>query len=300
MEEIARDLAVIPLSIVNAYLVGDSRSWVLVDSGMPGNAGKIKAAAEKRFGPEARPRAILLTHGHFDHAGSSKELADLWDVPVYAHPLERPYLTGASQYPPLDTSAPGFFSLMARAFRSKTVYVGARLADLGSNLPELGMSDWELVRTPGHTPGHVSFFRRSDSTLLAGDALTTVNIDNPIDLITKRQQVCRPPTPGTPDWEQARQSVQAINALHPRLIAAGHGTPMSVVSDQLNELANHFPVPKYGRYVRQPARADETGVTYLPPEPPDRLVRATTGVAAALILGGVGAFLLRRTNQSND
>jgi len=300
MEEIARDLAVVPMSFVNAYLLGDSRSWVLIDSGMPGNAKKIKEAAEARFGPAARPQAIVLTHGHFDHAGSAKDLAEMWDVQVYAHRLERPYLTGQSQYPPLDPSAPGAFSALSRFFPSKAPFVGDRYAELAKNLPELGLSDWELVETPGHTAGHVSFFRRSDGTLIAGDALTTVNMDNAVDLITKRQQVSRPPTPGTPDWPQARKSVQALNALPVRLIAAGHGVPMSLIADQLKQLAENFPVPEYGRYVSESARADETGVTYLPTAPPDRVLRALTGVAAGVVLAGAGVWLLKKATQNKN
>ncbi len=298
MEEIARDLAVLPISIVNAYFVGDSHSWVLIDSGMPGNAGKIKDAAEARFGAGTRPRAIVLTHGHFDHAGSAKKLADLWDVKVYAHRLERPYLTGQSKYPPMDPTAPGVFSVLARFFPARTANLGEHFAELPNNLAELGLSDWELLETPGHTPGHVSFFRRSDGTILAGDALTTVNMDNALDLITKRQQVCRPPTPATTDWQQARQSVQKINALRPRVVAAGHGVPMSAsAADQLNQLAEHFPIPEHGRYVPEPARADETGVTYLPPKPPDTMLRVVTGVGAAAVVAGLGAMLLRKSTK---
>ena len=59
------------------------------------------------FGHGNRPAAILLTHGHFDHVGALKTLAEEWDVPVYAHTLELPYLTGRSSYPPPDPSVGG-------------------------------------------------------------------------------------------------------------------------------------------------------------------------------------------------
>jgi glyoxylase-like metal-dependent hydrolase (beta-lactamase superfamily II) len=68
--------------------------WVLVDAGLPGSAGTIRRHAAEIFGSEARPAAIILTHGHFDHVGALLTLATEWDVPVYAHPLELPYLTG--------------------------------------------------------------------------------------------------------------------------------------------------------------------------------------------------------------
>jgi glyoxylase-like metal-dependent hydrolase (beta-lactamase superfamily II) len=292
MEEIARDVAVVHMSIVNAYLVGNSNNWVLVDSGTPGNAGKIKEAAEARFGARSKPRAILLTHGHFDHAGSAPALADEWGVPVYSHRLEWPYLTGKSSYPPIDPTTPGFFSFLARFFPSHTVTIGDRLEEISNNLPALGLDDWQVHFTPGHTPGHVAFYRKSDGVLMAGDALTTVNLDNIFDTLTKRQQVCRPPAPATTDWQMARRSVQLLASLRPNVIAPGHGTPMQSAADRLQQLADRFPIPSHGRYVNEPARADETGITYLPPPPFDPVPKIATGVAVAGVLAGAGALSL--------
>jgi glyoxylase-like metal-dependent hydrolase (beta-lactamase superfamily II) len=69
---------------------------------VPGTAALIPRAAATRFGPAARPAAIILTHGHFDHAGALDELAERWDAPIYAHELEEPYLTGRAA-----STAPG-------------------------------------------------------------------------------------------------------------------------------------------------------------------------------------------------
>jgi glyoxylase-like metal-dependent hydrolase (beta-lactamase superfamily II) len=145
--------------------------------------------------------------------------------------------------------------------------LGDRLERLepGGLLPVL--EDWECLCTPGHTLGHVSFFRRDDAVLLAGDALTTMNLDSLVGTITKRRELCRPPVPATMDWERARRSVQLLAGLRPRVIAAGHGAPMEGSADELQRLADHFPIPARGRYVREPVRADENGITYLPPKP---------------------------------
>lgn len=298
MQEIAPGVAVVTMTISNAYLVGNADSWVLVDSGTPGNATKIKEAAEARFGPGAKPRAIVLTHGHFDHAGSSGSLGEMWGVRIYAHRLEWPYLDGRSSYPPVDPTAPGFFSAMSRLFPSRTVNVGDRLSEIGSNLPALGMHEWQALNTPGHTPGHLAFFRSSDGVLLAGDAVTTMNLDSFLETVTRRKAVCRPPVPATSDWQQARRSVQLLAGLKPRLIAAGHGLPMSDAADELTELANHFPMPAHGRYVHEPARADESGLTYLPPAPLDALPRLAAGVAAGIAMAGVGALLAKKRRAS--
>jgi glyoxylase-like metal-dependent hydrolase (beta-lactamase superfamily II) len=253
MKEIARDVAIVPTIIANAYLIGNSRSWVLVDSCTPGNHRRILRAAEARFGPGAKPRAILLTHGHFDHAGSAARLADLWAVPILAHRLELPYLTGRAHYPPLDPTGPGFFSALSRVFPSSTVNLGDRVQAIEPGGPLPGLEEWESLFTPGHTPGHLAFFRPGDRVLVAGDALTTMDLDSFWGTILKRPRMCRPPKPATTNWEKARASVQHLAALHPHTVAAGHGTPMHDAASELQELADHFPIPERGRYVTQPA-----------------------------------------------
>jgi glyoxylase-like metal-dependent hydrolase (beta-lactamase superfamily II) len=94
--ELTDDVAYLRTAIVNVVFFGlpNAREWVLIDTGIPGSALAIVAAAERRFGRGARPVAIVLTHGHFDHVGVVETLARRWDVPVYAHELELPYLTG--------------------------------------------------------------------------------------------------------------------------------------------------------------------------------------------------------------
>src|ERR1043166_8595328 len=121
MHEIAADVAVVPMIIANAFLVGNADSWVLVDAGAPGRERKIREAAEARFGPGTSPKAIVLTHGHFDHAGSAAGLADLWRVRILSHRLKARSLTGRSSSPPLDPTAPGFFSGLSRLFPSGTL-----------------------------------------------------------------------------------------------------------------------------------------------------------------------------------
>lgn len=286
MEEIAVGVACLPVSIANVYFVGrPGESWALVDTSIPGKAGIIRKAAEKRYG-QAKPEAILLTHGHWDHAGSAFDLADYWGVPILTHRLELPYLTGRSGYPPPDVTAPGFVSFASRFFgnRSGGFDLGNRVRAVdGKDLP--GMPGWEWLHTPGHAPGHLAFFRRSDATLLAGDAITTVNLDSLIAIVAKTQRVCRPPTTATVDWKAARESVRLLASLQPFTIACGHGVPVTGVhaAQELTALAREFPMPRHGRYVSAPASMGERGVEWLPPAPADHLPKFAMAVGMAAV-----------------
>ena len=99
------------LLVVNVYMIANRRGigkgWVLVDTGLKGSAKKIIAMAEALFGPGTRPSAILLTHGHFDHIGCLTNLAGKWNVPIFAHDLEVPYLNGTESYSPSDPTVGG-------------------------------------------------------------------------------------------------------------------------------------------------------------------------------------------------
>lgn len=287
-KEIAPGVFHIPINIVNAYIVGQTASsWVLVDTGIAGHVNKIREAVKTRFGKTARPKFIVLTHGHFDHAGCAADLADFWDVPIYAHRLELPYLTGKSDYPPQDPTVGGAMGLLSRFFSTAGRDLGTRVRKLPEKKHLPGMDGWELHFTPGHSAGHISFFRPEDRLLLSGDAVTTVDVDSYIDMATKKQKVCRPPTPFTCDWESARESVERLAELNPRVLAAGHGVPISgfKAAEQLQKLAEDFPIPEHGRYVREAAEADEDGVTYLPPPVPDPLPKIAAGVGAAALAG---------------
>ncbi len=268
---------------VNLYAVDlPDGSWVLVDTGVPGSAWYVRRAAESRYGPGAKPAAIVLTHGHFDHSGNAPSLGESWDVPVYAHPLELPYLTGRSLYAPADPTPGGAISQMSRLFPSRGMDVGARVKPLPVDGSVPAMPGWRWVHTPGHSPGHVSLFRESDGVLLAGDAVLTVDLDKWSSQPTWPRELSRPPTPLTPDWEAACDSVQALAALSPKVIAAGHGLPMGGEGLAAFALAMHEPAG--GRYSGSPAEyAPDGSLADVPPPMPDPLPRHALLVAAAAV-----------------
>ncbi len=290
---IAPDVGWLPASFANVYFVGHpGGKWVLIDTGLPDQAGNIIEAAEARFGAGSRPEAILLTHGHVDHSGSALELAEQWDVAIYAHPLELPYLTGKSSYPPPDPTVGGAIAFLSRFFPSRSSDLGKRIHELpAGKVP--GLTGWESLATPGHSPGHLSFFRSSDRMLLAGDAFATVNMDSWPALVTGKQRLSRPPTPFTCDWEAARASVQQLAGLRPNVVGCGHGIPISDADlpTRMEAFAVRFHGPRRGRYARRPAQTDENGIVDLPPAPFDPIPLAT--VASLVIMGvAVGAGFL--------
>ena len=294
-QPIAPGVARLEIGFVNVFAVGQpGEPWVLVDAGLPGTAFYIRRAAEERFGRGAE--AIVLTHGHFDHSSGARALSDRWEASIYAHPMELPFLTGRSDYPPQDPTVGGAIAFLSRFFPHHGYDLGERLRALPEDQDVPGMPGWRWLHTPGHTPGHVSLFREEDGLLLAGDALATMDLDSWRTQLTHEQELSRPPTPFTPDWEAARASIEQLAGLEPQRIGAGHGPPLTGrgTARALRRFAREdFHPPGRGRYAGQPARADEEGVTYVPPPVPDPLPRRL-GVGAATLGGlALGAALLR-------
>ncbi|WP_169083482.1 MBL fold metallo-hydrolase [Paenibacillus sp. PL91] len=252
------DIYCYPIQIVNVCFIGDPNNkqdgWVLVDAGMPRSAKKIIKEAEERF--DCAPKSIILTHGHFDHVGAIIELIEHWNVPVYAHKLELPYLTGESDYPPADPSVHGgLISEMSSFFP----HDGINLDDRVKALPEKGvvpgLPDWKYIHTPGHTPGHISLYREEDGTLIAGDAFVTVKQESLYKVMTQEQEISGPPKYFTTDWASAEKSVKKLADLDPYLAITGHGEPMfgETLKGNLTLLTKKFKeiaVPEQGRFVQ--------------------------------------------------
>jgi len=259
----ASDLAYIRLSIANVVFVGTpgagDRNWVLVDTGLVTSRAAIEHAAQKRFGHDARPAAIVLTHGHFDHAGSVEALARSWDVPVFAHPLEHPYLDGSASYPPADPwVGGGLVAMLSPLFPRSPVNLGERLRALPANGSIPAMPVWRWIHTPGHTPGHVSLWRDHDRTIIAGDAFITTGQESAYEVAVQELEIHGPPRYFTPDWQAAHRSVENLADLSPDLAISGHGAPVvgEGLRTGLRRLADDFQsiaVPEGGRYVGHPA-----------------------------------------------
>jgi glyoxylase-like metal-dependent hydrolase (beta-lactamase superfamily II) len=244
--------------IVNLVLVGnqnESHEFVLVDAGMPKSADEIKEMVYDRFGDNGRPKAIVLTHGHFDHVGSLVELLEMWDVPVYAHELELPYLTGQKDYPSGDPFvASGLVAKLSPLFPNHGINIGVHVHPLPPDGTVPGMPEWKWIHTPGHTPGHISLFREHDRALIGGDAFVTVKQESLYKVILQTPEISGPPKYYTTDWDEAYDSVRRLAALNPTVAVTGHGQPMQgeELAKSLHYLVENFNEvgrPEGGRFV---------------------------------------------------
>jgi hydroxyacylglutathione hydrolase len=195
----------IPLSPrdgVNAYLLGE----VVVDAGTTG-AGRrlVRALQGHAVGAHA------LTHAHPDHAGGSKRLVDAFEVPVWVGERDRADVESGRPLIADSWAKP----VLGRLTRYRPVAVARALRE-----GDVVGPGFVVLETPGHSPGHVSYWRESDRTLVCGDVLFNMN------LVTTARGLHEPPTMLTPDPARNRDSARRLAALEPELVLFGHGPPL--------------------------------------------------------------------------
>ena len=234
--EIAPGVYWLPLHGSNVYFVGSDNTWALIDTSWGKSANAIQQAAETLFGAGAHPEGILLTHVHPDHTGAAHELAHFWDCPVYLHPDELP-LTVAQDIKTVERHANpmdrwAILPLVRVLPRRKYEGMLARsnlhdvVRTLDSDGSVLGLPDWRCIHTPGHAPGHVAFFRESDRVLISGDAVLTA-YPRRLGKRGNRPHVSSPPWYTNWDRRKTKASLQVLTELDPRVLASGHGTPLT-------------------------------------------------------------------------
>lgn len=292
---------------VNFYMIQDQTTgaWALVDAGLKWSASRIKSMAQELFGEGSKPVGIILTHGHFDHVGALATLIEEWNVPVYAHSLEVPYLTGQSSYPPPDpTVGGGLMASMSWMYPKGPINVRDYLHTLPNNNTIPGLTDWKYIHTPGHAPGHISLFRESDRVLIAGDAFVTTKAESAVYQLSSIKHLSGPPKYFTCNWASAELSVIKLAALDPEVAATGHGKTMrgEELRGALKNLSTHFKqlaLPEEGRYLNEPAVTNEQGVLYLPP-PTERMSGLAKILGLSIAVASIALLVYQRTRQRKN
>ncbi|WP_019586103.1 MBL fold metallo-hydrolase [Deinococcus apachensis] len=185
----------------NTYLLRTGDGPLLVDSGLGRTQEQVLAWAR-----EEGVRAVLLTHHHPDHAGGARHLWESLALPIYAHPLDVPYLTGDLPRPPLG------IPVLGRLMKFPVPPVPrAALQTLEEGDSLMG---WQVVHLPGHAPGQIGLMR--EGVMIAADAVGS-----------RRGRAALPPGFLNEDQEQTRRTVRKIANLEPREVYVGHGSVLT-------------------------------------------------------------------------
>jgi len=210
---------------VNWYLLADADGVTVVDAGLPRHWALLPKALARLGRRLDDVRALVLTHGHYDHVGFAERARRELRVPVHAprgediyrHPLRFPF-----ERPPVAYAAnPGFLKVAARfaangALWTKGVEEVTPFDD-GDVLPVPGRP--QVVATPGHTPGHVALHLSEDDTVITGDALVTFD---PYTTLTGPRLVAKA---ALFDSAQNLATLGRIAETGARLLLPGHGDP---------------------------------------------------------------------------
>lgn len=219
--EILPNVHIIPNIIANPYLLIDPDGLALIDAGLPGSHKKIlRYLAGLGYEPHDLKR-ILITHADFDHVGGLAALKAATGAHIFASQIEaQAMLEGHASRPlkPRSRLTRLLFDLMARLFKPASVQADELLLD-GQTLPALG--GLRVVETPGHTPGHISFFAPSAGILFCGDSIVS-------------EQTGLRGSRGANNWDQAKsdESVRKQAALGATIVCSGHGPVVMDAADK--------------------------------------------------------------------
>jgi glyoxylase-like metal-dependent hydrolase (beta-lactamase superfamily II) len=194
----------LPPNAINVYVAGD----VLIDAATRQGERRIMRQIAGRM-----INAHALTHAHPDHQGSSHAICEQLGIPLWC---------GQGDVPAMETpggisnsQVPGWLNRFQQRFWSGPPHPVARALVEGDDV-----AGFTVLDSPGHSPGHVAYWRESDGVLILGDVLNNMN------LLTGIPGLHEPPEIFTPDPARNRSSARRLAALRPRITCFGHGPPL--------------------------------------------------------------------------
>ena len=194
------------MSVCHLLVEGD-RAWLL-DTGMVGEPVLLRRLLRRLGLKPGSLEAIVLTHGHLDHAGNLAAIKTWTGARVYAHPAEQVHVDGGYPY---EGSARWCGRLEAAgrwAFRYRTALIDEPVEE-GDVLPFWG--GLRVVHLPGHTDGHCGFYSEKHDLLFSGDLFASYFFNTHLSppIFTSRP-------------EQVPASLRKVLELDPRWIVPNH------------------------------------------------------------------------------
>jgi len=205
--EIAEGIHLIPrVRGANAYLVAGDEGITVVDTGLPGSAGRIIDYVESMGCRRSDVKTIVLTHSDMDHAGSAARLKEMTNAKVAIHEADAPRLSGEKEWKKVKGVLGLFFRVTSVVMRFSRLKADVLLKD--SDIID-GLT---VIHTPGHTDGSICLYLPSRA-LFVGDALVTNNQRMPS--LPRRSM--------SMDMNVAKESIRKISQLEYSFLLPGHG-----------------------------------------------------------------------------
>jgi glyoxylase-like metal-dependent hydrolase (beta-lactamase superfamily II) len=196
---------------------------MLIDTGLHGSHPRIFKEITGLGLQPSDLRWIVITHADGDHTGSISEIRGASQARTYADPEEASAIRQGKSSRELrgNSLVKLFFTGMTHLFQAAPAVIDETI-ESGFELPVLG--GLEVIRTPGHTPGHISLYSRTTRILFAGDSIQVA-----------RHRLM--PSTGMNNWdeEQSLRSYQVQASLHPKIVCAGHGWTDHQVEEKVSK-----------------------------------------------------------------
>jgi hydroxyacylglutathione hydrolase len=207
MKRLAEDVYMLrgfPPNAINVYVLGD----VLIDA--------ATRQGERRIVRQIKGHTIAahaLTHAHPDHQGSSHAICERLQIPLWCGRDDIPAMETAGGVK--NSQAPGWLNRVQQRWWTGPPHPVARALQEGDEV-----AGFTVLETPGHSRGHVAYWRERDRVLILGDVLNNMNV------MTGVPGLHEPPKIFTPDPARNRESARRLAALEPALVCFGHGAPL--------------------------------------------------------------------------